>query len=387
MATHTWIIVDPDYTPAQDFQIDGADFGRAKEEFSIERRTLHGGLCDGVVTVKVSSGPFSFVVVPTRGMGIWKAWLGHHEFGWKSPVHGPVHPKFVPITDPTGLGWLDGFDELFVRCGLESNGAPEFDATTGRLTHPLHGRIANKPAKSCEVVWDDDARELTITGVVEEARFHITKLRLRTTMTLKLGEPSVTIRDELENYSALPATAQMLYHINFGIPLLDAGARVVAPAKQIVPRNAHAAEDLMSWDSYSAEQPGFEEQVYFFELLGDKTGATQVLLKNAHGTLGTSIHFNTQQLPCFSLWKDTAAGADGYVTGLEPGTNFPNPRSFETKHDRVMKLAPGEKKTLEVRLELHGDADSVSAAEKSIAALQGGTSPTVHPQPLADWCA
>ena len=36
--------------------------------------------------------------------------------------------------EPSGLGWLDGFDELLVRCGLESNGAPEFDAD-GRVVY------------------------------------------------------------------------------------------------------------------------------------------------------------------------------------------------------------------------------------------------------------
>ena len=45
----------------------------------------------------------------------------------KSPVRGPVHPSFVPLFDPSGLGWLEGFDELLCRCGLESNGAPDFD--------------------------------------------------------------------------------------------------------------------------------------------------------------------------------------------------------------------------------------------------------------------
>lgn len=387
MAVHTWNVVDPSYAAVKDFKVNAADFGRAVGEFSIERRKLHGGLTDGVETLKVDNGKFSFVVVPTRGMGIWKAWLGHHEFGWKSPVHGPVHPQFVPVTDPCGLGWLDGFDELLVRCGLESNGAPEFDEETGRLKHPLHGRIANKPAKSCDVSFDNATGEITVVGVVEETRFHFTKLRLRTTITTRLGEPGLTIRDEIENFSASPATAQMLYHVNFGIPLLDAGSRVIAPLKQLVPRNEHAAEGLKNWDSYAAEEPGFEEQVYFCELAGKPDGATQVMLKNAHGTLGVSLHFNTKQLPCFSVWKNTTAGADGYVTGIEPGTNFPNPRSFETKHDRVIKLGPGEKKVLDLRLEVHGDNKSVTAAEQAIVGLQGSAKPTIHDKPLADWCA
>ena len=48
--------------------------------------------------------------------------------GWKSPIAGPVHPSLVSLGEPSGLGWLDGFDEFIVRCGLESNGAPDFDA-------------------------------------------------------------------------------------------------------------------------------------------------------------------------------------------------------------------------------------------------------------------
>ena len=65
---------------------------------------------------------------------------------------------------------LDGFDEFFVRCGLESNGAPDFDPKTGRLTHPLHGRIANRPAHNVELTVDTDKQEIALRGVVEETR-------------------------------------------------------------------------------------------------------------------------------------------------------------------------------------------------------------------------
>ena len=42
-----------------------------------------------------------------------------------------------------------------------------------------------------------------------------------------------------------------------------------------------------------------------------------------------SIKFNKRQLPCFTLWKNRQAAVDGYVTGLEPATNYPNPKPFE----------------------------------------------------------
>jgi hypothetical protein len=384
MPVKKWTVVDPTRASVKDFSLNADDLGRAG--LSVERKKLHGGLSDSVETLTIDNGKLKFTLLPTRGLGVWKAWLGGEELGWKSPVAGPVHPKFVNMGEPGGLGWLDGFDELLVRCGLESNGAPDFDEKTGRLTHPLHGRIANKPARACEVAVNTDAGEITVTGTVEETRFHFTKLRLRTTITTKPGEPGFTIRDEIENFSASPATAQMLYHVNLGLPLLDAGARVILPIKQLVPRNAHAAEGIKNWDSYTAPQAGFEEQVYFFELLG-KDGATQVLLKNAHSTRGVSLHYNTKQLPCFSVWKNTTSATDGYVTGIEPATNFPNPRSFETKHDRVIKLGPGEKQALDLRCEVHGNEASVAAAEKAIAALQGSIKPTIHEKPLAEWCA
>src|SRR5437764_583250 len=184
-------------------------------------------------------------------------------------IRGPVNPAFVDLGEPSGVGWLDGFDEFFVRCGLESNGAPDFDPKTGRLIYPLHGRIANRPAHEVDLTIDTDRQEMMLRGVVEETRFHFLKLRMTSTISTKFGSGSFTVHDEIENFSSMPATMQMLYHINFGLPLLDAGSRVVAPVKTLVPRTPHAASGIKTWDSYAAPQPGFDEMVYFFELNAD----------------------------------------------------------------------------------------------------------------------
>ncbi len=367
------------------------DLSAAGPAWQVTGHALDDGLRAGVDLVEVSNGVLTFEVVPTRGMGIRRAWLKDDRevpvIGWQSPVRGPVHPGFVDLGEPGGLGWLDGFDELFVRCGLESNGAPDFDEATGRLKYPLHGRIANKPAHELELTVDTDEQQISLRGVVEETRFHFLKLRLTSTITTKFGSKSLAVRDEIENFSASPTAVQMLYHVNFGLPLLDAGSRIVAPVDRLVPRNPRAAAGIKSWDSYAAPEPGFEEQVYFFELLAGADGQTRTLLKNAHATRGVSLLFNQRQLPFFTLWKNTTGAADGYVTGLEPGTNFPNPRTFETAQNRVVPLAPGRKVAFEVALEVHGSAGEVAASEAAIARLQAGRPPKVFDQPQADWCA
>ena len=129
----------------EDFTLDGGILGpEALQEFSVTKRRLRGGRRDGVDLIRVDNGAMAFQVVPTRGMGLWRAACGGDRVGWDSPTRdGPIHPAYVQPHDLGGIGWLEGFDELMVRCGLMNNGAP-FRA--GDAVHPLHGRIASIPA-------------------------------------------------------------------------------------------------------------------------------------------------------------------------------------------------------------------------------------------------
>lgn len=355
-------------------------------KLSATLETLRGGKSEGVDQVRIDTGAISFTVLPTRGMSLWKATCGELELGWNSPNRGPVHPAFVPISEPSGLGWLSGFDEMMVRCGLESNGAP-VHSEQGALLYPVHGRIANLPAHLVTLDYDAATETLTLTGVVEETRFLFLNLRMTSQYIVKAGESKITIRDTVENLSESATEIQMLYHTNFGANLLDAGSQLVAPAKTIVPRNEHAAKSIDSWSTYLAPQAGFEEQVYFFEMFADEKQRTQCLLKNGAADSGVSLSWQTENLPWFAQWKNTAAGADGYVTGLEPTTNFPNPRPFEGEKGRTVKLAGGAKTSFDLAIEPHTTADQIVAAEEQIEAIRGGHEAKVFREPQADWCA
>ena len=352
--------------------------------YLVSKRTLRGGLCEGVDVVEVDNGVFRFTVVPTRGMGLWCAMLGELRLGWQSPVKGPVHPSFVRVSEASGLGWLDGFDELLVRCGLESNGAPEFN-DNGTLRYGLHGKIANIPAHKVEVTVDGDSGEIRVTGVVDEARLFFNKLRMTSTYTTRVGQPGMTLTDTITNVSAEPGELELLYHTNFGLPLLDPGAKVVLPVNKMAPRDAAAVGNLAEWDTYGPETPGSAEAVFFFDLAGNAEGQTRVVLRNAAGNRGVSLRFSTRQLPCFTLWKNRQAAIDGYVTGLEPAINFPNVRSFEKEKGRVAVLAPGGSRTFELTMEVHADAAGVAAAEQAVAQLQQGVTPEIGQQPDPDW--
>lgn len=336
--------------------------------WSIRKERLHGGLSDGVDVVDFCNGRFSVSILPTRGMGIWRGDCDGVSLGWQSPVENPVNPAFVNALERSSIGWLYGFNEWLCRCGLDANGPP---TGTGADHTTLHGRIANIPAHKVFVEIDTDGDgTLSVTGVVDETTLFGPCLRLTSTVTARAGSNRLRIIDEITNLKATPGDVELLYHINQGAPLLGNGSKLVAPVAEMCPRNARAADGVDSYDTYLGPTTGFVEQVYFFDLAGDETGQTGVLLKNAAGDQGISLHWNKRQLPYFSQWKNTQAAADGYCTGLEPSTNFPNAKSYEREQGRVISLQPGESHRVEIEVVVHSTSGMVRAAEAELRELQ-----------------
>lgn len=390
--TKAWTLTSVDQRLwVDDFEITARELGqKAPANWSIKKRTLHGGLVDGVDLIEVDNGALSFSVVPTRGMGIWRGTYQGNFLGWAAPVRGPVNPKFVNLMDRGGLGWLEGFDEWIVRCGLDSNGAPGTDVVLDNEGNPaeveltLHGRIANQPAHLVEVhVTEGDETELSVVGEVDESMLFSPSLRLKTKISTVAGSNRLTITDEVVNLRGVDAELELLYHCNMGGPFLEAGTQLVAPSRMVAPRDARAVQGIDTYSSYLGPTPGYIEQVYWYDLAGDDAGSTLAMLRNAHGDKAVVLRFNKRELPAFTQWKNTASESDGYVTGLEPATNYPNPKVFERKQGRVVKLAPHASYRATLVVDVHTSAAEVLEVEKEIAALQGDRPATVHrgPQP------
>ena len=364
-------------------------------EWYIHKRRLYGGKQDNVDIIEVNNGSFSFIIVPTRGMGIWKGKFKDCFLGWESPIKQLVNPCYIKLEERGGLGWLDGFNEWIVRCGLENNGAPGEDIIIDnmgrekRVLLPLHGRIANIPADKVEISIDlEKPFEIIVNGIVYERSMFGSNFKMSTSIVTELGSNWIKIKDVIENLRAIPSEMQLIYHCNYGKPFLEDGSTLIAPIKRVVPRDQYAIENIDSFSSFSSPIPGFIEQVYYLELLGDNEGNTIVMLKNREGTKGTSISFSLKQLPCFTLWKNTASYEDGYVVGLEPGTNFPNNKAFEREKGRVVRLAPNSKYMAEIKLAVHLD-EEVEKIEEYIKKLQKGIKPeilrNVHPDFSKAW--
>ncbi|MHC4592859.1 MAG: aldose 1-epimerase family protein [Planctomycetota bacterium] len=359
----------------------------------IRKFTLAGGKQDGVGVVEVHNGCITVVVVPTRGMGVLEAFSEDVSLGWDSPVRQLVHPAFVRPAERDGLGWLTGFSELVCRCGLSYHGAPCEDVVedeTGaerRMQLTLHGTIANAPATRVAVrVQLGPPYELAVVGEVPDAALFGPSLQLVAAISTLPGSSEFAIRDVVENLSATPAEMELLYHCNFGPPLLDEGARLLAPVAFVCPLNRRAEEGITHWDTYGAPEAGFREQCYFAQLYANDQGNTVAALVNPAEDLAAVLRYSTAQLPAFTLWKNTAALADGYVTGLEPGTDYPNPRPFERSNGRVVVLPGQGSYEAGLTMGLVTGAEEVASLKAEVARLAEGRESTVRETPDAQYC-
>lgn len=356
--------------------------------WSVRSYILRGGLQEGVQVVEINNGKLSFAVLPTRGMGIWKGQCGDISLGWNSPVKDPVNPAYVNQLERGGIGWLKGFNEWIVRCGLNSMGAPctdtvlDYSGNAFDVSLTLHGNIANIPARSVDLEVTD--KEIVLRGEVDETMMFGPALRLSTEIRTEFASGQLTIVDTVTNIGGNPTEHELLYHINYGESLLEKGSRMLAPFKQVAPRDLRAAEGIDTYDTYSAPEVGFVEQAYLYEL-ASKRGSrdTMAMLRNAAGSQASLLRYSLKDFPCFTLWKNTAGRADGYVTGLEPSTNYPNSRKYERERGRVLTLKGGESRTTTLVIDNLDTKKAIREAESEIRKIQKTVKGRVHLVPQA----
>lgn len=368
-----------------DWQVSSQSLGlQSSTPFSVEKRRLHGGKQLGVEVLIVNNGELTITLIPTRGMGILNVKRqGKRILGWDSPVKEVVNPAFIDLESRNGLGWLDGFNEMLVRCGYEWTGHPGVD-DNGQLLS-LHGRVQNTPASSVKVTIDDAApHKITIEGEVSERTFKKAELVTLTKLEVTPGANSFSLHDTLTNKADYDDEYQIIYHSNFGRPILEQGAKITAAASEISPFNDYAKAGLQEWQTYLAPTKSFDEMVFNLKPIGDAQGNSLAVLHNQAGDSGVALGYNVTQLPVLTLWKNTDTEQQGYVTGIEPGTSY----AYNTKYQRPLGLVPtikaGESKHFDLTYTVLRTSKEVSQALSKVADIQGKTPLKQVAQPLVD---
>ena len=298
-----------------------------------------------IVSVKTGSG-LTFTVVPSRALDI--AWAD-----WKGQAIG-----FISKTGLCGPGLYESrrdefhrnfFAGLLTTCGLLNTGPPCVDRG---VPYEHHGRLSNIPAHDVAVSgdWtDDEEYAITVAGKVRLSKLYEENLLLSRRIETKLGSRTLLIRDRVENQGARREELMVLYHFNFGFPLLDDGAVMMTSPGQVTPRDEAAAAGLDRCRSMEKPTEHWPETVFFHRPSPGRR-ASAVLFNPALGPtgLGAYVRYDPAQLPWLTEWKQMGQG--DYVVAMEPGTYPPVGRDKARRDGGLLTIAPGEARDFELEL-------------------------------------
>ncbi|MDD2560933.1 MAG: aldose 1-epimerase family protein [Eubacteriales bacterium] len=240
---------------------------------------------------------------------------------------------------------------LLTTCGLTYAGAPAVDQ--GQPLG-LHGPFSNTPAGkvTARTVYDGDEAIIEITGQVREAQVFEENLVLARVLRLRTESDTLEIEDTVENQGFVETPLMLVYHVNFGYPLLDEGARVYTSAGLVSPRDETAQAGYK--DHAAMEAPGINrpEECFFHTRHPGKEAFA--MLHNERLGMAAVLHFDAAALPLLCQWKCMRAG--DYALGLEPTTSGVMGRPAAREDGSLLMLKPGESRVFSMKLTLTDEA-------------------------------
>ena len=328
-----------------------ARVGRIEQIGGLRRFQWREGLETGSEQIQVrTGGGLTYYVSPSRALDISLAEFGGVPLSWQS-ANGDVHPAYY---DFQGIEWLrTAVGGLLMTCGLSYVGAPGLDQGQ---PYGLHGRVHHLPAShvSLDGHWEGDEYLMEIAGTVQETQIFGENIRLTRRIRSKLGQNSLQLIDLVENVGFEPTPHMILYHFNFGFPLLSQETTIQFPSNRVVPRDEGVPVD--DFDRWPAPEAGFQERVYYHQEM--ENGPVRATIHNPNFPVGggnskpltLTLNWSTRQLPKLVQWK--MAGAGVHVLGIEPANCYVEGRAVEREQGTLEFLEPGESRKYELALEV-----------------------------------
>jgi hypothetical protein len=356
-----------------------AHAGALSQFAGVRLMTLSDGVERGIRMLEFRTGSgLRFTVLVDRAMDIAEVEHKGRAIGWHSPA-GFRHPGLHDAEGDGGLGWARSFSGFLVTCGLDHTLGPEEVSAENygypyrkAIRHVLHGRVTGIPARLTGYGerWDGDNCMLWAEGTITQASVFGEALRLTRRIEADAGSDEIRLIDRVENIGFHATPHMYFYHVNLGHPVVEEGARYIAPIADVV-WAAHAGPAYRKQNVGYRHCPmpieGFSEQVWQHEMVADRAGEVPVALVNDRLALGLMMTTLKHQLPCAYQWQYFQAG--NYAMALEPSTHHVLGDNAARARGEMIWLGAGEGRDYVSRFNVLDGAEPIAASEARIRAI------------------
>jgi hypothetical protein len=353
--------------------------GALSQFAGVRLMTLGDGLERGIRMLEFRTGSgLRFTALVDRALDIADCEYNGQAIGWHSPS-GFRHPGLHEYEGEGGLAWLRSFSGLVVTCGLDHilfmYDAPTPEYVYGprqTASHSIHGRVSTIPARLTAYGerWDGDRCVLFAEATVQQATVFGEDLHLVRRIEADVGGNEIRLADRVVNHGFYRTPHMFCYHINVGHPVLDEGARYLAPIVDVV-WAAHAGTSYrrqkVGYRTMPAPRMNFHEQVWQHEMAADKNGEIPVALVNDKIGLGFEVVTRKEQFPCQYEWQNLQAGL--YALGIEPSTNHVLGNKAARERGEMIWLDHGEEKRYDTVLRVLAGKAAIEEAAARILAI------------------
>jgi hypothetical protein len=328
--------------------------GHISQIAGIKRYRLEEGKKDQVLAVDMKNGSgLDITVLPGRAMDIAYAAYKGMPLAWISKCG----ISSISYYEEPELGFLRNFNGgLLATCGLTYGGAPCVDEGEAL---GLHGRISNVEADEVCTTgdWLGDDYIMKVSGKVTQSRVFGENICLTRSITIKMGENRVYIDDQIENLGFVPQPFMIIYHMNFGFPLIDQDSRFYVTSDSMESASESAKMNKDSYNVMTSPVHGIEESVYYNKCYGDENNNGHCTIVNDKLNIGVSLSFNLNELPNLAEWKMMGQGE--YVLGMEPSNCKTLGRSSARKDGTLRYIQPGEVRHMHVIIDILDGDESI----------------------------
>jgi Domain of unknown function (DUF4432) len=314
---------------------------------------LAEGKARGLRVAEVYTGSgLRFQVFLDRAMDIGAADFAGTPIAWVHPALGTPGQY-----EPQGYGWSRTWGGgLVTTCGLTFFGQPEDDAGEHL---GLHGRISHIPAEQLRLTeeWRGDDYVLEIEGQVRQSVLFGENVLLTRKISTHMGATSLTIEDRVRNDGFRDKPHMILYHCNFGFPVVSPDSEILLDDEYVNARDEAARRGLENHRRFEQPQADYAEQVFFHKPRVGEDGYVRTAIVNRRIGFGAYLRYRAAELPCLAQWKMMGQGE--YVCALEPANQWETPRRKLREEGRLKLLAPGEEMNYRLELGVLPDAQAV----------------------------